>query len=529
MFRRDLLAVMTAGAAATGTVPLRVARAQGGGAALVWGGNLSRTLDPHTVFDVPSAFTRVNLYDSLFEYTGSPPEPRPLLVAEMRASPDGRTFDFTLRQDARFHDGSPVTAEDVVYSFRRMLALRRGVAPAFTDFLKSENVTATGPHGVRMVLDRAYAPFIACLPMVAIMNRRVMEANTVNNDWAEAWIAGNDAGSGAYKVVPGSFRALQALDMEAVTDYWRGWPQPRPIRSVLCRPIPDDATRLLAVERGDIDATHSYIRPDQHDRVRRAPGLTLVEEPQFRTFLLRMHNGKAPFNNVDFRKAVSYAFPYDIFINRMLRGTAERSPGPLPVSLWGNPRDLAGYRHDLDAARRHLDAARRAGVDTSREITFTSLVGFDETEQAAQVLQSELRRIGVTMRIQRAVWANVVAQTQQEETTPEIWSHWGSTYYLDPDNWIGTFYMRHALGSQRGASWYRDDETERLLQGARDTLDRAERQRLYEAASRRMVDQAVDVWIYNSKAFRAVRTRVKGFTPGAIGDGLDLRNLWIEA
>lgn len=527
MLRREL--VLLAGGAAIATAPMRGVRAQGGSRALVWGGNLSRSLDPHTVFDVPSAFTRVNLYDSLFEYSGSPPEPQPLLVAEMQASRDGRTFDFALRNNVKFHDGSPMTADDVVYSFRRMLALRRGVAPAFSNFLKAENVTATGHHAVRIVLDRAFAPFLSCLPMVAIMSRRIMEANTVNNDWGEAWIAGNDAGSGAYRVVPGSFRALQTLDMEAVTDYWRGWPQPRPIRSVLCRPVADDATRLLAVERGDIDTTHSYIRPDQHDRVRRGAGLTLMEEPQFRTFVLRMHNGKAPFNNVDFRKAVSYAFPYDLYIARILRGTAERSPGPLPVSLWGNPRDMQGYRYDLDAARRHLDAARRADVDVAREITFTALVGFDETEQAAQVLQAELRRVGVTLRITKAVWANVVQQCQREETTPEIWSHWGSTYYLDPDNWIGTFYMKHALGTQRGSTWYRDDETERLLQGARDTLDRAERQRLYEAASRRLVDAAADVWIYNSKAFRAVRSRVKGYQPGVVGDGLDLRNLWLEA
>jgi len=533
MLRRDLLrlSAATGAAAAFGAeaLSIRGLHAQAGGsAALRWGGNLSRSLDPHTVYDVPSAFTRVNLYDTLFEYAGNPPEPKPLLVTEMRASADGKTFDFTIRNNVKFHDGTPLTAEDVVYSFRRMLALGRGVGPAFRAFLKGQNVTATGPNAVRMVLDVAYAPFIACLPMVAIMNRRLMEANTANNNWGEAWVAGNDAGSGPYKVVPGSFKPLDALDMERVADYWRGWPQNRPIRQVLCRPVRDDATRLLAVEKGDIDATHSYIRPDQHERVRRAPGVRLVQEPQLRTYLLRMHNGRDPFNNLDFRKAVSYAFPYDLFIDRVLRGTVVRSPGPLPVSLWGHPRDLQGYKHDLDLARRHLDAAKRAGAKVDREITFTALVGFDETEQAAQLLQSELRKIGVTMRITKAVWASAVQTTQREETSPDIWSHWGSTYYIDPDNWLGLFYLRNALGTQRGSSWYRDDETEKLLQGARATLDRAERQRLYEAASRRMVDQAVDVWIYNGMAYRAVRERVKGYEAGAIGDGIDLRRLWLD-
>lgn len=526
MLRRDLLK-LAAGTTAATTVPLRRLHAQDA-AALRWGGNLSRSLDPHAIYDVPSAFTRQNLYDALFEYDGQPPAPRPQLVRAQKVSADGRSFDFELRTDVRFHDGTPLTSADVVYSFRRMLTLKSGVGPAFRDYLKADNVTATGPHAVRIVLDRPHAPFLSCLPMVAIVCEKQMAANTVNSDWAEAWIASNDAGSGPYKVVAGSFKPLDALDMEAVPGYWGGWPHKRPIARVLCRPVRDDATRMLAVERGDIDTTHSYVRPDQHDRVKRNTALKLVEEPQFRTYLLRVHNGRDPMSNVDYRRALSYAFPYDLFIDKVLKGTAERSPGPLPVNLWGHPADLKGYRHDLDAARRHLDAARKAGANVDREITFLALVGFDETEQAAQVLQSELRKIGITMRIQKAVWANAVQQSQNAETSPDIWSHWGSTYYIDPDNWIGQFYLKAALGTQRGSSWYRDDETERLQQRALATLDRGDRAKLYEQISRRLVDQAVDVWIYNSKGYRVVRDRVKGFRPGAVGDGVDLREMWIE-
>jgi peptide/nickel transport system substrate-binding protein len=531
MLRRDMLGFAGASLAGAGVaaIPLRIVQAQGGNPALLWGGSMSRTLDPHTVLDAPSGLTRSNLYDTLYVYGGTPVEPRPVLVKEMRASADGMVFDFMLHEGVRFHDGSEMTAEDVVYSFRRLLALRRGIAPAFQGVLVADKVTATARHAVRMTLDQPFSPLFSCLPLVAIMNKRLMEAHTANNDWGEAWIAGTDAGSGPYRVVPGSFRPLQALDLEAFPEYWRGWPHQRPIRQVICRPVADDATRILAVERGDIDTTTGYVRPDVHDRLRRAPGVTLTEEPQLRTFLFRMHNGRAPFNNLDYRKAISCAFPYDVFIDRMLRGTAERNPGPLPLTLWGSPAGLEGYRHDLDAARRHLDAARRAGAPVDREITFTSLVGFDETDQAAQLLQAQLRRLGISMRINRALWANAVQMTQSEDTSPDIWAHWASTYYIDPDNWTGTFYMRAALGSQRGSSWYRDDETDALLHRARTTLDRAERQRLYEAASRRLVDHAVDVWIYNSRAYRAVRSRIRGYQPGYTGDDVDLRNLWIEA
>jgi peptide/nickel transport system substrate-binding protein len=165
MLRREFFAI--GAAAAASAVPMEVAQAQGN-PALIWGGNLSRTLDPHTVFDVPSAFTRCNLYDSLYEYAGEPPEPRPLLAAETQASADGRTFDFTLRGNVKFHDGTPMTAEDVVYSFQRMLTLRRGVAPAF-------RVTAAKPvmNMTRMLGAITFARWASSMPSISGMTMSV--------------------------------------------------------------------------------------------------------------------------------------------------------------------------------------------------------------------------------------------------------------------------------------------------------------------------------------------------------------------
>src|SRR4051812_20378884 len=80
---------------------------------LVWGDTLPETLDPHAVYDVPSQFILLNVYDGLYRYQGNPPELIPWLAESHTVSEDGLTWEFTLRAGAEFHDGSPIAAEDV--------------------------------------------------------------------------------------------------------------------------------------------------------------------------------------------------------------------------------------------------------------------------------------------------------------------------------------------------------------------------------------------------------------------------------
>src|SRR6266542_6463461 len=139
---------------------------------LVTGDNLPTNLDPHQIFDVPMQLYSLNAYDNLYRCVGNPPHLRPWLAESRTVSPDGLTYEFKLRHGAKFHDGSEVTADDVVYSFRRMLALGKAPAGAFKPVLKPDNVTAPDKTTVRFVLDHAYAPFLAAVPIVMIVNPR---------------------------------------------------------------------------------------------------------------------------------------------------------------------------------------------------------------------------------------------------------------------------------------------------------------------------------------------------------------------
>lgn len=496
---------------------------------LVWGDTLPATLDPHAIFDVPSQFVLLNVYDGLYRYQGNPPELVPWLAESHTTSADGLTWEFTLREGMTFHDGSPLAAEDVVYSFRRLLAMNRAPAAAFAPVLKPENVTAVDARRVRFVLSTPYAPFLAAIPLVAIVNQRAIAPHVANNDWGTAWLAANDAGSGAYRVDPATYQARVALDLARFGEHFRGWGHnQRPIDTVRVRPVMETSTRVLALLRGEIDATDSYLPTDQVERVDRNARTRVARDESMRVFLIRMNNRRAPFDNRDARLCFAHAFNYQGFNEVILRGLVVRNAGPNPNNLWGNPPDLQPYAYDLDVAKRHCDAARAAGVALDRPIEIHIQSELDQTVQAAQMFQGDLRKLGINLRIVPNTWPGITGATARAETSPDMWVHWVSTYFVDPENWIGQMYDSQFHGTWKASSWYSNAEVDTLLRRARASLDRAERETLYQQATGRVVADSPDIWVYNTLNLRGLSRRLQGYTFSPVGSGGELRLMWLE-
>lgn len=183
MHRHLWMTVSAAAVVGLGLAASAPARADG---TLVWGDNPPASMDPHAIFDVPMQFVLLNVYDGLYRYVDNPPELEPWLAESHEVSEDGLTWDFTLREGITFHDGSALTAEDVVYSFQRLLAMGQAPAGAFKPILKAENVSAVDERTVRFVLDEPYAPFLAALPIVAIVNPDVVKEHEQDSDWGAA-------------------------------------------------------------------------------------------------------------------------------------------------------------------------------------------------------------------------------------------------------------------------------------------------------------------------------------------------------
>lgn len=493
---------------------------------LVWGDTLPRSLDPHTVYDVPMQFYMLNTYDGLYRYQDNPPKLEPWLAKSHTVSDDGLTWRFSLVEGAKFHDGSEITAEDVVYSFRRVLGLGKAPSGAFSPVLKAENVTAIDKRTVQFVLDKAYAPFLSALPIVAIVNQRVIQNHVKGDDWGSEWLSSNIAGSGAYTIDPKSYRPQQAVDFLRNKNHFKGWGHnAKPIDVVKSRPVIETSTRVLALLKGEIHATDSYLPTDQVERVEKAEGVHVARDESMRIFLIRMNNKKPPFDNIHARKCFAYGFNYKGFIGDVLKNFAERNPAPIPKNLWGYPKGEKGYEFDLVAAKAECDKARAEGAPMDREIEIHIQTALDQTTQAAQLLQSDMRKLGVNVKMVANLWPNLTSAAAKPETTPDMWVHWVSTYFVDPENWIGQMYDSQFHGTWKASAWYKNDKVDVLLRKARAITDVGKRSALYSEAARLVVADSPDIWIYNTVQLRGMSDKVKGYAFTPVGGGSELRHM----
>lgn len=493
---------------------------------LVWGDTLPKSLDPHAIYDVPMQFYMLNTYDGLYRYQGNPPKLEPWLAKSHTVSEDGLTWQFTLVEGAKFHDGSEISAEDVVYSFHRVLGLGKAPSGAFKPVLKAENVTAVDKRTVQFVLDSAYAPFLSALPIVAIVNSRATQAHVEGDDWGSAWLSSNIAGSGPYTIDPKTYRPQQSVDFIRFKDHFKGWGHnAAPIDVVKSRPVIETSTRVLALLKGDIHATDSYLPTDQVERVEKAEGVHVARDESMRIFLIRMNNKKPPFDNIHARKCFAYGFNYTGFIGDVLKNFAERNPAPIPKNLWGFPTDVKGYEFDPAAAKAECDKARAAGAPMDREIEIHIQTALDQTTQAAQLLQSDMRKLGVNVKMVANTWPNLTSSAAKPESTPDMWIHWVSTYFVDPENWIGQMYDSQFHGTWKASAWYKNDKVDSLLRKARATIDLGKRTTLYSEAAKLVVADSPDIWIYNTVQLRGMSDKVKGYAFTPVGGGGELRHM----
>src|SRR3954454_15334827 len=267
---------------------------------LVPGWDLPANIDSHQVLDVPAENVAFNLYDNLYRYEDNPPKIEPWLADSHTVSPDGLIWEFKLRSGAKFHDGSPVTAANVVFSFQRVLKIGKAPAAPFLPVLKQAGVTAVDPQTVRIRLEKPYGPFFATLPMVMIVNEKLVRSHDKDGDWGAAWLASNEAGSGSYRLLPETYVPLEKLDMERNEAHFMGWGHnPKPIRRVEIRPTQVTSTRVLALLHGSLPLTDTHLPVDKVENIDKSGMAHVTRNQTMRIFLIRMNNKKPPFDNIN--------------------------------------------------------------------------------------------------------------------------------------------------------------------------------------------------------------------------------------
>jgi peptide/nickel transport system substrate-binding protein len=395
------------------------------------------------------------------------------LAESFEVSPDALKLTFHLRKDAKFQDGTPVTAEDVKWSLdRAVTAPVLGKAQLLTGSMTSaDQFRVIDPLTFEVTLpkpDKLALPNLATVYPI-IINSRVARANaTAEDPWAIAWLKEHTAGSGAYVIE--SFKPGEQVIMKRNEAWNRGTPEKSAFfKRVIVQSVPEPATRANLVERGDADITVDLQASDVQSLESKGT-LKVISTPQYNAVtFISMNNAIPPFDNINVRRAIAYALPYDDMFKAALFGrgtplfgatwadgkpTTSAYPFPQPVTL------------DLDKARAFLKAA---GMPDGFSTTFSFNVGQASTaEPMAALVKESLAKIGIKIDIQKLPDAQM--STQINEKKLPFFTE-GIVAWLPSNDY---FYRNFYTGDQRwNYSGIKDPELTAIAQEARFEPDKA--------------------------------------------------------
>src|SRR5215471_11576854 len=370
------------------------------------------------------------------------------LAESYDVSSDGLKITFRLRKDAKFQDGSPVTAEDVKWSLDRCVtAPILGKAQLLTGSLTSaDQFKVIDPLTIEVTLpkpDKLALPNLATVYPMIINSKVAKEHATADDPWATAWLKENEAGSGAYIVE--TFKPGEQVIAKRNEAWNRGSPdKPAFFKRLIIQSVPEPATRANLVERGDADLVIDLQASDVQSLEAKGK-LKVISTPQYNAVtFISMNNRIPPFDNINVRRAIAYALPYD----DMFKAALFSRGAPLFGANWADGKPSSGgypipqpIKLDLERAKAYL---KEAGMPDGFSTTFSFNVGQAATaEPMAALVKEQLGKIGIKVEIQKLPDAQMSTQITEKKLpffTEGIVAWLPSTDY---------FYRNFYTGNQR--------------------------------------------------------------------------------
>jgi peptide/nickel transport system substrate-binding protein len=461
-------------------------------------------IDPAVGHDGAISTTQKHVYDTLYRHAGNPPELVPWLATGHEVNEDATVWTFTLDERATFKDGSPVTADAVVYSLQRVLQVNQGVAWMFSGIIDADGVEAVDPTTVRFTLNSPFAPFLHATAWLFVLNPAEVQANEVDGDMGQEYLVSNAAGSGPFTISrwePGNL-----YEFAADPDYWRGWEFPH-VDGYIHQVSQESSTKRIALQNGEVQMA-DWLSPQDKTILASSPGVIVPQEASITTYTVKMNSLVGPTSDVNVRRAISWAFDYEAMIDAMA-GYATRIAGPLSPSIAGAVQTPV-YETDLDRAREEL--AKSAEYADGFDIEFVYVTGLEEERQTGLILADQLSQLNINVTVTGMEWANAVALFADPETSPAMFPIYSGSDYPDPDNYLWQSFHSSSAGTWTGSNHYSNPELDAILESARSTTDEAERTALYEQAQDVVIDEAVELYLWSPLEGYPHREEVQGYS-----------------
>jgi peptide/nickel transport system substrate-binding protein len=444
--------------------------------------------DPHITSAHSSFEVLENVYDTLVTVDDDL-NMVPSLAESWEISDDNLTWTFHLRDGVKFHNGRDLTAEDVVYSYERIMDEETGSGVAWR-FGSVESVEAVDDLTVAIELTEPSPNLlgrIGAYKGMSIIPREIVEDGTIDT---------HPVGTGPFKFV--EYMPGDHVTLEANPDYWEeGKPY---LDGVTMRIIPDETVRLTNLQTGEVDWVDS-LPPQRVTELATSGDVVVDKESGGDYWYIGVNLTREPFDKPEVRQAIAYAIDRAEVAAAAKWDTATPNDGPIPPdSLWYY--DYQPYDQDLDKARELL---AQAGYPNGFETEFMPTTFYEETVRTAQVLQAQLSQIGIDAEIRTLEWGTWLEEEGAGNFDMYICGWIGN---IDPDDF---FYAQHHTDQVFNFTGYSNPEVDELLERGRVETDREARKEIYNEVQKRIIGDAPYIYLYNPDVVQAWQPYVRGY------------------
>jgi peptide/nickel transport system substrate-binding protein len=468
------------------SLPLTAAAAPAGKVVIAQGVDPT-TLDTMNQQETPASVVASHIFDTLVER-----DPNlkivPALAAELPRLVSPQVWEVRLRKGVKFHNGEEFNAESVKFSLERV---KDPKLRASANFKLIDRVEIVDPHTVRVHTAKPWPTFVS----IMTFRQASMYPPKAYAGKDSAYISKNPIGTGPYRFV--RWDKDEQIVLEADPNHWRGTPR---IKTVVFRPIPDDAVRVAALQNGEIDVAVN-IPPHLASVIAKHPKLFLSTAPSIRTIQLMFQThefdeqGKVvgPFKGLSadrrIRQAITYAIDVDEIIKTVLDGKAMRVATMLTSFHFGFDRTLKPVKQDVARARKLM---AEAGYPNGFELELKGPQGrYVRDKEVLEAVAGQLSKAGIKPTVRTFEFVAYLNNFAYKHRGGPVWLIGWGTPTLDAETIYGPLFA-----STGNLTTYSNPELDRLFAEAQTEMNEKKRLDLYHKINRLWVDDAAVVPLY---------------------------------
>ena len=436
-------------------------------------------LDPHFHFERVGILVNINMFDSLL-HKNTRLEYEPSLATSWKPLSDTE-WEFKLRRGVKFHNGETMTAEDVKFSFERVLDQKKK-SPQFGNIRAIKEVRIVSPDTIHIVTDKPFPLLLERLVFFPIVPKKHVEA--VGD---QAFGLSAPVGTGPWKFV--EWKKDQLIRLEAFDQHWRGKPA---FKHLVIRAIPEIATQIAELKTGGVDLIRN-VSADLVPELKAHPQTYVSSAPILRTHYAALDMRVPPFDKKLVRQAANYAIDREAIVEKMMAGLGRVVATTVHPAAFGHDPSVTPYTFDPKKAKELL---ARAGYPNGVDITLHS--AFVEFRPVFEAIAQMLTDVGI--RTTAKMWDPGPAWNKffqgEGKAAHGYYGSWGyysvfdaeailhPLYHTEPGGWVGKWYARV-------------EGLDALIDQGKSTVDQAARRRTYTQIQRLLKEEAPSIFLFH--------------------------------